>query len=73
MFSAVDKAKETVDGGAIKLFVLESAAVGAVVSIGQDAAGNNPTATEATFTASDEDSAATGNEIALRPLVIGRR
>ena len=56
MFSAVDKAKETVDGGAIKLFVLESAAVGAVVSIGQDA-GNNPTATEATFTASDEDSA----------------
>ena len=63
MFSAVDKAKETVDGGAIKLFVLESAAVGAVVSIGQDA-GNNPTATEATFTASDEDSAATGNEIA---------
>ena len=62
-FSLVDKAKETVDGGAINLFVLESAAVGTVVSIGQDA-GNNPTATEATFTASDEDSAATGNEIA---------
>ena len=38
----------------INLYVLESAEVGATVSIGQDA-GNNPTPTRATFVATDED------------------
>ena len=58
-FSASDKARATPIG----LFVLESSAIGTVVSIGQDA-GNNPTSIAAGFTASDEDSAATGNAIA---------
>ena len=58
-FSASDKARTM----PIKLFVLESSTVGTVVSIGQDA-GNNPTAIPARFTASDEDSGATGNAIA---------
>ena len=58
-FSASDKARDMPVG----LFVLESASVGTVVSIGQDA-GNNPTSIPATFTASDQDSAATGNAIA---------
>ena len=44
----------------IELFVLESAVVGTIVSIGQDA-GGNPTTTNATFTATDEDGADTGN------------
>ena len=59
MFSASDKARTMPIG----LFVLESSTVGAVVSIGQDA-GNNPTASPARFTASDEDNADTGNAIA---------
>ena len=59
MFSASDKARTMPIG----LFVLESSEVGTVVSIGQDA-GNNPRSIPATFTASDEDSAETGNEIA---------
>jgi hypothetical protein len=58
-FSASDKARAM----PIELYVLESAAVGTVVSIGQDA-GNNPTTIPARFTASDEDSAATGDAIA---------
>ena len=58
-FSASDKARTM----PIELFVLESSAVGTVVSIGQDA-GNNPTSIPAGFMASDEDSAATGNAIA---------
>ena len=58
-FSASDKARTM----PIELYVLESAAVGTVVSIGQDA-GNNPTTIPARFTASDEDSAATGDAIA---------
>ena len=58
-FSASDKARDM----PIELFVLESAAVGTVVSIGQDA-GSNPTTVPAIFTASDQDSAATGNAIA---------
>ena len=58
-FSAVDNARTM----PIALYVLESAAVGTVVSIGQDA-GNSPTSIPAMFTASDEDSAATGNSIA---------
>ena len=58
-FSASDKARTM----PIELYVLESAAVGTVVSIGQDA-GNNPTTIHARFTASDEDSVATGNAIA---------
>ena len=63
-FSASDKAKESEsESGQIELFVLESASVGTVVSIGQDA-GSNPTSIPATFTASDEDSAYTGNDIA---------
>ena len=57
-FSAVDNARTMPIG----LYVLESAAVGTVVSIGQDA-GNNPTTIPATFTASDEDNADTGNAI----------
>ena len=60
MFSASDKARAM---PIIELYVLESAAVGTVVSIGQDA-GNNPTTIPARFTALDEDSAATGNAIA---------
>ena len=64
MFKASDKARESEsESGQIDLFVLESAAVGTVVSIGQDA-GNNPTSRPATFTATDEDSAARGNDIA---------
>ena len=64
MFKSSDKAKEKEsDSGYIDLYVLESAEVGTVVSIGQDA-GNSPTSIPATFTASDEDSAETGNEIA---------
>ena len=59
LFSASDKARSS----PVALYVLESASVGTVVSIGQDA-GNNPTSIPATFTASDEDSAATGNAIA---------
>ena len=59
MFSASDKARAM----PIDLYVLESAAVRTVVSIGQDA-GNNPTTIPARFTASDEDSAATGDAIA---------
>ena len=59
MFSASDKARAM----PIDLYVLESAAVGTAVSIGQDA-GNNPTTIPARFTASDEDSAATGDAIA---------
>ena len=59
MFSASDKARAM----PIMLYVLESAAMGTVVSIGQDA-GSNPTTIPATFTASDEDSAATGSAIA---------
>ena len=63
-FSASDKAKQSEsESDNIVLFVLESAAIGTVVSIGQDA-GNNPTAINATFTASDEDSVARGNAIA---------
>ena len=58
MFSASDKARAM----PIELYVLESAAVGTVVSIGQDA-GNNPTTIPARFTASDEDSALTGDAI----------
>ena len=58
-FSASDKARAM----PIDLYVLESAAVGKEVSIGQDA-GNNPTTIPARFTASDEDSAATGDAIA---------
>ena len=58
-FSAPDKARTM----PIELFVLESSTVGTVVSIGQDA-GKNPTTIPARFTASDEDSAATGNDIA---------
>ena len=46
----------------VKLFVLESAAVNDVVKIGQDA-GGNPSVEDATFTATDEDSATTGNDI----------
>ena len=60
MFSASDKARAM---PIIELYVLESAAVGTVVSIGQDA-GNNPTTIPARFTASDEDSALTGDAIA---------
>ena len=48
--------------GYIELFVLESSAVGTKVSIGQDA-GNNPTSIPAIYTATDQDSAATGNVI----------
>ena len=59
LFSPSDKARPS----PVALYVLESASVGTVVSIGQDA-GNNPTSIPATFTASDEDSAATGNTIA---------
>ena len=59
MFSASDKARAI----PIELYVLESAAVGTIVSIGQDA-GNNPTSIPARFTALDEDSAATGDAIA---------
>ena len=59
LFSASDKARPS----PVALYVLESASVGTVVSIGQDA-GNNPTSIPATFTASDEDSALTGNTIA---------
>ena len=59
MFSASDKARAM---PIIELYVLESAAVGTVVSIGQDA-GNNPTTIPARFTALDEDSAATGDAI----------
>ena len=63
-FKGSDKEKEAEsDSGYIGLFVLESASVGAVVGIGQDA-GNNPRSIPATFTASDQDSAATGNSIA---------
>ena len=58
-FSASDKARTM----PIELFVLESAAVGTILSIGQDA-GGNPTTISATFTASDQDSADTGNAIA---------
>ena len=62
LFSASDKARSS-PASPLALYVLESASVGTVVSIGQDA-GNNPTSIAATFTASDEDSALTGNTIA---------
>ena len=58
-----DAAPDGKDKGYIELFVLESASVGTVTSIGQDA-GGNPTSIPARFTATDEDSAATGNAIA---------
>ena len=61
-FSAVDDAKQVVDGGSIKLYVLESAMVGENVKVGQDA-GGNPATADAQFEAADEDSAATGNDI----------
>ena len=61
-FSPVHRAKEVVDGGAIKLYVLESAAVDEIVKVGKDA-GGNPGTTDAQFEASDEDSAATGKSI----------
>ena len=63
-FSAVAKATQVVDGadGSIDLFVLESAAAGESVKVGQDA-GGNPSTRSAQFEATDEDSAATGNEI----------
>ena len=62
-FKASHKAKQSEsESGYVELFVLESAAIGTVVSIGQDA-GNNPTSINATFTATDEDSADTGKVI----------
>ena len=61
-FSLVAKAKQVVDGDAIKLFVLESAMVDSSVKVGQDA-GGNPSTRSAQFEATDEDSAATGKLI----------
>ena len=62
-FSPVDKAKEAVDGGAVKLYVLESAAVGAIVKVGQDA-GGNPATVDAQFEATDEDTVDAWDDIA---------
>ena len=58
-FSAVDNARTIADGEniAIALYVLESAAVDTVASIGQDA-GGNPSSTPAQFVATDEDDSA---------------
>ena len=66
-FSAVDKAREdaetdNVEG--IALYVLESAAVGSVVSIGKDPGGGSPTTIPAIFTALDEDTVDAWNNIA---------
>ena len=63
LFSDVDKARATVDGGAVKLYVLESASVGEIVKVGQDA-GGNPATTDAQFDASDEDTRAGWTDIA---------
>ena len=49
-----DAAVAPAEKGYVELFVLESAVVGTVVSIGQDA-GNTPTSVRADFPATDED------------------
>ena len=49
-----DAAVTPAEKGYVELFVLESAVVGTVVSIGQDA-GNTPTSVRADFPATDED------------------
>ena len=66
-FSLTDKGRETQAGGVIKLFVLESAAEDSTVKIGKDS-GGNPNPAVAKFTATDEDSAATGNAISYQLL-----
>ena len=62
-FSVVDRAQEVVDGGAIKLYVLESAATNEIVKIGQDA-GGNPATRDAQFVATDEDTKDAWDDIA---------
>ena len=62
-FSAVDDAKAVLDGGAVKLYVLESADEGEIVKVGQDA-GGNPATAEAQFEATDEDTVDAWDNIA---------
>ena len=52
----------------IEVYTEETAALDTVLSIGVDASGNNPTSIDASFTATDQDDAATGNVIAYQLL-----